>query len=418
MSMKDCLAELESNDSSEAGSECCASETCHLSCPPSDFSICSTVEKSRKETMTLDCMNQLYGASEDSNLSEPSHASTDSAVSDQSRGGVVRWEPIPEEMKTETGFFGSTGPFGDVISRVAEVAGDQKESGCCGDEEREVNEVERDGDGAVGERKLPSIEDFCMKDTKTLNTNVLATEYMHEVVSTDSKKFLKLDNNSRSSVMVQDEEVNAYEHLNELLTCDTEKATCKPVKETNLLVNCRDKFSDKGYYGKKLLFSDLESGDEYNINNTKRIKVDEEEKNLRMQSKLKVNTEQNQTKDCDSKSSVVGGVHSLNDQVFAGPSAPGDQLLSIQRTLSTTAMPCLNNEDHLWMKYIRSAEKAWMRYTQQNKSVIVDTFQGQFKSTVSYCHVSLSSLCIVIIDFSVITWNISVTVLCTSICSS
>lgn len=380
MSMKDCLAGLESSDPSESGSDCCSGDECHLSCPPSKFNVCSPGDKSRKELMTLDCLNQLYGTSEDSNLSEPSRASTDSGASDRSHG-VSRWAMIPEEIKAEAGvskFFGEVS-FNDLSTSAPEIvmSTDEETKRSGGGEETE-NEASVDAN--LSDRKLPSIEDFCNKDTKTLNTNVLATDYMQEIVSTDSTKFLKVDNNSRSSVAVQDEEMNAFEHLNDLLACDTEKELCKPVKDTNLLVNCHDKFSDGGSYGKKLLFSELEPGDEYNINNTKRIKVDEEEKNLRMQSKLKVNTEQNPTRDCETKSP---GRRSFEDQSFSlMSSSANDDSLALQRTMNIGAVPCLNNEDHMRLKYICSAEKAWTRYTQENKSVVVDTFQGQFKSTV------------------------------------
>lgn len=55
-----------------------------------------------------------------------------------------------------------------------------------------------DDEDVEGRRKLPSVEDICMKDTKTLNTNVLAAEFLEGdelmSVATDSSKFHKQDN--------------------------------------------------------------------------------------------------------------------------------------------------------------------------------------------------------------------------------
>jgi len=55
------------------------------------------------------------------------------------------------------------------------------------------------GDGSVTRRRLPSVEDICMKDSKILNTNVLAVLDEVEVVATDSAKFHKPDNTQRST---------------------------------------------------------------------------------------------------------------------------------------------------------------------------------------------------------------------------
>ena len=47
-------------------------------------------------------------------------------------------------------------------------------------------------------KRMPSIEDFYMKDTKTLNTNMVATEES-ETVTVDSEKFQKPDNSQTST---------------------------------------------------------------------------------------------------------------------------------------------------------------------------------------------------------------------------
>ncbi len=141
-----------------------------------------------------------------------------------------------------------------------------------------------------GAKRMPSIEDFYMKDTKTLNTNVLVTEFIQEPVSTDSEKFHKPDNVNRPS--------DPYETLtlSDFLLNEVKDPPVKPIKETNLLANLKDKFAEDSY-SKKCMFADMmkdaEEGEEeestkYSINNIKRMKIDEEEKNIRMQARLKV----------------------------------------------------------------------------------------------------------------------------------
>ena len=49
---------------------------------------------------------------------------------------------------------------------------------------------------------------------------------------------------------------------------------------------------------------------------------------------------------------------------------------------TSTESVCSTVEGLLHMQYVRSAERAWQAYTAHNESVIVDTFHGQFKSTV------------------------------------
>ena len=41
------------------------------------------------------------------------------------------------------------------------------------------------------------------------------------------------------------------------------------------------------------------------------------------------------------------------------------------------------SQEARWEKDLQDADSAWGKYLHRNKSVIVDTFQGQFKSTVS-----------------------------------
>lgn len=268
-------------------------------------------------------------------------------------------------------------------------------------------------------RKVPSIEDFCSKDTKTLNTNVLIEEVAEELAM-DSEKFHKIENTAEQSAVSAaeslDDEVTAGGQLHELLLAACDGTVSKPVKETNLVANCREKFVDsmkmttnsvsayaltnaadvdcfissmKQYCGKPAGVTQLatESDDDVqnydNINNIKRIKIDDQaEKNLRMQAKLKVNTEQNLTRsssppvaDCTASDAVSV------DQLTASSSSSVVMSAGSSHTAQSSALSCAG--DLTTARHIRRAEEAWRAYTSRNRSVIVDTFQGQFKSTVS-----------------------------------
>ena len=51
--------------------------------------------------------------------------------------------------------------------------------------------------------------------------------------------------------------------------------------------------------------------------------------------------------------------------------------------LSPQSQLPFNNEAYMWSRYNQQADREWKKYLDKNTSVIVDTFQGQFKSTVS-----------------------------------
>lgn len=317
--------------------------------------------------------------SEDSNQSESSLHSTDLV---QSEMLSQRLEAIPETVKP----FNSPENPAESVSQAIAMDTDATEPS-----------------GATKSCMLPSLEDLYMKDTKTLNTNVLATEYLDDDVATDSDKFHKPDNLTRSPQQASDLFEN-FEQLNDLLSYEaTKDASLKPVKETNLLANMKEKFSDDCYtekclfsemvgavgcvsregiqnIQKKLLFSQLDTDDtSCSINNIKRMKIDEDEKNLRMQAKLKVNTDKNPSNIC---SNLTLRTSQISDQACAMV-VDGDQSLSQSVTSFPREHPVIPLPNQLREKDYKEAERSWKRYISNNRSVVVDTFQGQFKSTVS-----------------------------------
>ena len=154
------------------------------------------------------------------------------------------------------------------------------------------------------QRKFPTLEDLYMKDTKVLNVNMLATEVEVEEVALGSEKYHKPDNrNPRAEEELEDtamfmediaggmdSDILEFEASDEKIG-----SPLKPLKETNLLANHKEKFSDDPY-GKKLLFSEYCQGEDEtdcSINKIKRIKIEEEiekkEKNVHTEKLMNVN---------------------------------------------------------------------------------------------------------------------------------
>ena len=354
--------------------------------------------------------NKLQYISEDSNQSETrSEISYQSSELPGNEDHEQRMRAIPEEIKQTTP--PDDVPFrsiADVETMSVDAKGDEPDENQSiskdtaedsnFDAQNNVSNVETKGDvsdenGITAEKRL-SLEDFYMKDTKTLNLNVLAEEYMHEEVATDSEKFHKHDNVDRPS--------DPFETLSDFIMNEVKSPTSKPLKDSNLLANFKEKFdAENEAFPKKCLFSDIKNlrGEEESewdasvnstvvtgfcsINNIKRMKIDEDEKNVRMQARLKVNTNKNPTKG-DESSNIR--LLSLGNQ--SGLRGEGDNTIRLgnsnpslnQRTADMTTSPL---EEQIRAQNLAEAERAWKKYLKTNRSIIVDTFQGQFKSTVS-----------------------------------
>ena len=349
-------------------------------------------EAPNQSASPVDHLTHLNVLSEDSNHSSVSQYSSESVTSLEPPS--YRQEPITTALggvktKSETSavedreVVGITGPAEPDNHIKPILAEDMAES--PGKTEKNLISV-----NATKAIHLPYIEEFYMKDTKTLNTNVLATEFMHEVVQTDSEKFVKHDNINRP--------VDSFENMNELSEFDTKGCSPKGVKDTNLLANVKEKFG--GECCKKPLLCDEDNG--YSINNIKRMKIEEDNKNIRMQSRLKVNTARNLTKEEEETVEMSPSVNPLNpalllpnalankDQIFSNASREGVQVNIAGQNNSDVLATCERvSQDLVRTEDIKEADRAWHNYREQNNSIIVDTFQGQFKSTVSQFHALL-----------------------------
>lgn len=194
------------------------------------------------------------------------------------------------------------------------------------------------------------LEDI-LKDAKTSNVNVLVTEQeANNEIRFDSEKFPKYENARRRDPL-------EMSNLTEFHNFDGKTVSVKRIKETNLL---QEPVDSPPECSEEL---DLESGKFFS--NIKRMKLEEREKNFRME--------------CERK------LRSLDPSVVGEPSS-ADELLGAGASSCHTHLP-INLNDEI------EADKHWEKHLSTNQSVIVDTFQGQFKSTVvcSSCkHVSVT----------------------------
>ncbi len=338
--------------------------------------------------------SKVQFVSEDSNQSIATRSDTSCQSSEllAPEDHEQRMKSIPEEMKVANSAMFE--PIAAVSSVFPDPGADSGRSEQTVDT-HQVPKVEMEQDGCSPEKRL-NLEDFYMKDTKTLNLNVVAEEYMHEEIATDSEKFHKHDNVERPS--------DPFETLSDFIMNEVKSPTSKPLKDSNLLANFREKFDPQNEaFPKKCLFSDIKNlrGDEEaewdeaagsttvtgfcSINNIKRLKVDEDEKNVRMQARLKVNTNKMPAAGSDDSSNNIR-LLSPGDQ--AGLRGEGDNTVRVPnpntlnpRTADVVTSPL---EEQMRAQNLAEAERAWKKYQEGNRSIIVDTFQGQFKSTVRF----------------------------------
>ncbi|KAK7793466.1 hypothetical protein R5R35_013843 [Gryllus longicercus] len=176
-----------------------------------------------------------------------------------------------------------------------------------------------------------------LKDAKTSNVNVLVTEQeANNEIRFDSEKFPKHENLRRRDPLENP-------NLTEFHNFDSKTVCVKRIKETNLLHESMDHAAecDKCF------------------NNIKRIKLEDQEKNFRMECERKLRC-------LDSESTP-------------------DNAYREEAGASSFTPVHLNEEIE--------ADKHWENHLALNQSIVVDSFQGQFKSTVvcSSCkHVSVT----------------------------
>lgn len=214
------------------------------------------------------------------------------------------------------------------------------------------------------------LDDLCKKDTKTSNTNVDGILNVDRPKS-DSEKF------STSETYISNEQnITKLDNTNNIVK--DEIAT----RNTNLTSCVCEKFSN---LPSKQLLPDSVLDKKDNIwkleerNNTKSLRSSESDKNVRMQAKMKVNTDKNITKinGCVANSSTA-----LNSSQYSSAQTTPDSAIEIEKD----DRPSQSDDEEIYIptkSEIQQAENDWNKYLLRNKSVVVETFQGQFQSRVN-----------------------------------
>lgn len=273
-------------------------------------------------------------------------------------------------------------------------------------------------------KKLPSIEKFYAKETKTLNTNVLVSESSEDSLNFDSAKYAKQEN---CPVVHNDIGVNHV--INEpMVMIDLKRCRVSPkgVKDVNIYADMCNK--NVNMYCDN--YEDTEK--------VKRSKFDSFEKNFQHQAFSKLNCIQEKSNGCDSESQwTVAGeksgkcadnvmevkTHALPNGVNVENESEESKTMlktefkqeqevnqresndvdidqdpdSVEAVEQEEEEEAEDNEqessdkmeddigDGVWddEKLLSLAQKRWTDHVVENQSVIVKTFHGQYKSSVS-----------------------------------
>ncbi|XP_042906774.1 ubiquitin carboxyl-terminal hydrolase 11 isoform X3 [Parasteatoda tepidariorum] len=193
--------------------------------------------------------------------------------------------------------------------------------------------------------KIPSIEDF-VKDTKTLNTNVLVSDETNNLFKFDSEKFPKHDSNRLQETV---------DNLGQMVDLGTKQGGIKRVKITNII------------HEKHGILE--QSSDQFSSCSTlhKRQKIENIDANL--DSPI---PEQDETVD----------IEQLPCDEYSESSSQSSELYP------------LNSEcqELLVAEEVRRAYSDWDQYKSLNQSIVVDTFHGQFRSSVVCSQCSHNSI--------------------------
>ncbi|XP_074658140.1 uncharacterized protein LOC141911078 [Tubulanus polymorphus] len=283
------------------------------------------------------------------------------------------------------------------------------------------NNTAADSSSSLSRRplSLQSIEEFYMKETKTKNINMAAgfDGLLNEEMKTDSEKFAVVGHESSTGgggVADDDVNLNSVEFETSVAKCGYKKPI--GLKDTNLLnanVNYRkSKMIDSCSASSSTFDAGSSIGGataaDGNINNVKRMRVDDEQKNVNVKSVLQVNV--------DARPAAVQATAANNLVAVDTPISPNRFLVNQLSPRSRVDDVVLRADgifgadggipkadDDISFRadadifrtdddIVRANDK-WEKYVAKNHTIIVNTFQGQFKSTVvcSVCqHISVT----------------------------
>ncbi|GFQ84296.1 ubiquitin carboxyl-terminal hydrolase 15 [Trichonephila clavata] len=194
-------------------------------------------------------------------------------------------------------------------------------------------------------QKIPSLDDF-VKTTKTLNTNVSVVEETNNLFKFDSEKFPKHESNRLQETV---------DNLGQIVDLGPKQGGVKRVKITNII------------HEKHKI---LEKPSEQLASCTtlhKRLKIENADANL------------------------VSSLPEQEDTVDMEP-VPGDE--SSEGSSQSSELYTINSDcqELLVADEIRRAYSDWDHYKALNQSIIVDTFHGQFRSSVVCSECSHNSI--------------------------
>ncbi|XP_052783368.1 uncharacterized protein LOC128219583 [Mya arenaria] len=351
------------------------------------------------------CIGREHGLFDDSKDGESEHQFKRVSSLQDMRVPVVAKCAVISKASSEFNLVNKASPYCDNEQGATPMDATDSEPSCSYVDSIDMSVRNCDSSGntvelpvvlnnAMQNTPVPLLEDIYSKETKTLNTNVLASEYNQERVNTDSEKFAKQDNTDERSELLIDEE-DIIQSVSDITT-KADGYEHPKVKDVNIRADKKSK-SPKGACGGSGPIND-EKEECFALNNVKRMKFEGTEKNLQMQEICKLhkkallcealkvdkpadrtlaaNTDQPMFKkdlspstDSDMESEGGDGDHEANMEVSDdeddGPVMCGTRAETCFSTLEVTA-----------------AEESWHNYLSRNDSVMVDTFQGQFKSTV------------------------------------
>ncbi|GAB1605457.1 uncharacterized protein LOC115230714 [Argonauta hians] len=279
---------------------------------------------------------------------------------------------------------------------------------------------------ALGLKCLPSLQDFYAKETKTLNTNMLASESeQQQQIKTDSEKFVKCDNRARR-VNRDNCDNSSSSSIEEMIGAEGAKAELSPGIEKLKDINIRLDKKARCHHQNYPCPSGLPYEDWSNINKIKRIKIesDVDEKNVKRHALHKFNLEHSTlrtdevmaTPGCSATADDEEDEEEEDDEEEEEAMSGGEECVVERQdgewlreggerqagvgqgsnsTRGSSSLPAehCGLPEGLTAADVDAANVSWENHLVKNNSVVVSTFHGQFKNTVicsECCHVSVT----------------------------
>ncbi|KAI8770642.1 CAunnamed protein product [Biomphalaria glabrata] len=253
------------------------------------------------------------------------------------------------------------------------------------------------------------LDDYYSKETKTLNTNVLVSEFLQEITS-DSEKFAKVDNRHHrppsKEINILQEAFGEEDKTDKVLLCQR----LSGIKDTNLHVHSASaivkpvtKNMDTNVLNNSLDLDVLDAEPMSKLSpHTNEVcplevllphKLNEEEKNVQMQAYSKFNTIPVHSNIRTDLTDSAPGAENMEIDEVEVECSDEEEIESSSHLSSVECSSVPNCLRHCPSSEVMMANMAWNDYLAKNDSIVVNTFQGQFRSTVvcSECsHVSVT----------------------------